>query len=89
MLFIISATFTLNIIFYVNVNKKHMNEDYIAQEKLVSICMYLHSTLEIMFNIVLLSFLLLQSHRQDNTLEEDESLSQYLITEDFEEVATY
>ena len=63
MLFILTVNFILNIIFYDKFNKNYMNVDYLSQEKLVSITTYAHTVLEMIFNVVLLSFLITQHDR--------------------------
>ena len=58
MLFLMLANLVLNTIFYAQFEKSGTEKGVVAQERLVSITTYVHTGLEITFNIVLLSFLI-------------------------------
>ena len=57
MLFIMTINFVLDVIFYVQFDKIKEKKGQAAQEKLVSITTYVHTSLEILFDLVLISFL--------------------------------
>ena len=87
MLLILIANFVLDIIFYDQFDKTFESGGYIAQDELVSVTMYIHTGVEILFDIVLLSFLISQSDR--DAQHEEESLSQDSMTEDIEAAADH
>lgn len=58
MLFILVSNFVLDVVFYDEFDRIYESGGVIAQEKLVSITTYIHSIMEIVFDVVLLSFLI-------------------------------
>mmetsp|Transcript_15865 Transcript_15865/g.19984 ORF Transcript_15865/g.19984 Transcript_15865/m.19984 type:complete len:110 (+) Transcript_15865:542-871(+) len=60
MLLMLTLNFVLDLIFYIQYDseKKKSLDQLKSQEKLVSVCSYMHSGVEIVFNFVLLAFLI-------------------------------
>ena len=65
MLVLLITNFVLDIVFYVHFNPKSIDskdtETILQMERLVSLTYYIHTILEILFNIVLLVFLISQA----------------------------
>ena len=62
MIILLTASFVLQLVFYMKfdsvIKEENDKEGMLDQELLVSITLYLHTTIEILFNIVVLVYLI-------------------------------
>jgi hypothetical protein len=60
MLALLASNLVLDIVFYIKIKPYEITDtaEMLKQEKLVSVIFYIHSGLEILFNVVLLAFLI-------------------------------
>jgi len=66
MLGLLTTSFVLDIVFYLNFKPDEMTDSgQLHQEKLVAITLYIHSGIEILFDLVLLKFLISQASEID------------------------
>ncbi len=73
MLVVLTTNLVLNLVFYYNFNDLDLNkgeatfyQDAYNQERLVSITTYLHTAVEVIFNIVMLIYLIAIAADQDD-----------------------